>query len=218
MTSKSALTACMAATAMLLALGAPAQANRDMHSNRDTETTPGSGFYLGGYGGWTWTNADLSGGPGFDVNGGDWGILGGVDIGTFLNKSMNTSLEAAIELHYGRANADDTQTVAAAPVKVRKDHEWGADFRPGLSFISSAMPLGLKPSMILGYRQTEFDTERAATTATDTFHGFALGAGAEMVAWQHAGVRLDYTHVWYGKQNGLDPDEDNLRGALVVHF
>jgi opacity protein-like surface antigen len=205
-TTPSLFKICMVAAPLLLALStAPAQA----YPNSNSNVTPGSGFYLGGYGGWTWTDAS-----GFSVDGGDWGVLGGFDLGSYLNRNSNMGLDVGLELHYGWSSADDT----VGAVKVKKGNEWGVDLHPGFSVISNAMPLGLKPYAILGYRQTEFDTERATGTNEDTFHGFALGAGAEVLAWGHAGVRLDYTHVWYGSHNGLDPDEDNLRGALVFHF
>ena len=38
------------------------------------------------------------------------------------------------------------------------------------------------------------------------------------MAYNAFGVRLDYTHVFYKEDDGLDPSEDNLRLGVAYHF
>ena len=172
-----------------------------------------SDFYAGGYGGYGWANADMSGGPTFDVNGLDYGLLIGYELGGLTSKPFG--LNGALEFHYGWSNADETRTVGLGTVKVSKDHEWGLSFRPGLAFISEHSPMGLKPYGILGYRRTEFDT---TGVGNDQFNGFELGIGTELMASSNFGTRLDYTHVFYASKSGIDPDDNDLRLGVVFHF
>jgi hypothetical protein len=177
------------------------------YDNKDHPMT--SDFYFGGYGGWSWTDAD-SGGSSFDVNGNDWGVFLGYNLGALMDKGA--ALQGGLEAHYGwGSNADDT----VAGVTLKKEREWGVDFRPGLSFISDSMPLGLKPYGILGYRQAQF---HSSATGNSTHPGFNLGVGTELLAYDNFGVRLDYSHVFYKEDDGVDPDEDDLRAGVAFHF
>jgi opacity protein-like surface antigen len=203
MKKKLSLLAGTAAIAMFL-FAAPAQAQTET-----AHTDNGSGFYLGGYGGMGWTDAETAGADG-NLNGADWGVFAGVELTDWLGQYQNWGLTAAIEGHYGWSSADDD----VGAVSFEKDDEWGVNFRPGFVALNDAMPLGLKPYGILGYRNLSIDS----TVGDEDFHGFELGLGTEVMAFGDFGVRLDYTHVFYGSEGGVDPDEDNLRLGVAYHF
>jgi outer membrane immunogenic protein len=218
MTKKFLSLSCGAALAMM-AFSATADAqNRTQNPRGDMYVSDRSGVYLGGYGGYGWTDADVSGGGSADLSGGDYGLFVGYQLdGMFRN--MNMGINGSIEAHYGWSEADDRVTVAGVPIDVSKENEWGISFRPGLTFIDEAVaPVGIKPYGIIGYRQTELEASGAGATGDETFHGFELGIGTELIAFNDFGVRLDYSHVWYGEESGIDPDEDNLRLGLAYHF
>lgn len=209
---KTFLKAGVAALALTLFISAPASAQSQTRADGDTVAR--SNFYLGGYGGYGWTDADIDAGPTADVNGGDYGVMAGFEIGGFLDRSLGVGLNGALEFHYGWSDADDTVGGAL----IEKDNEWGVSFRPGLAFVSKMMPLDLKPYAILGYRRTELEVTTGGTTFDQGYDGFELGIGTELVAYGDFGVRLDYTHVFYGEEAGIDPSEDNLRLGVVYHF
>lgn len=214
MTKKTALLAATAIIALTLATGSAAQAQNTV--NKDGTVV--SDFYVGGFGGWGWTDADY-GGQTFDLNGSDWGVFAGYNLGGWLDRHMNIGLQGGIEGHYAwSSDSDETRIIAGVPTKIGKRHEWGVDFRPGLSFISDAMPMGLRPYAILGYRQTEFRNEAAGLSNDSLYHGFDLGVGTELIAFNNFGVRLDYNHVFYKDNNGIDPDENDLRLGVAYHF
>jgi opacity protein-like surface antigen len=173
-----------------------------------------SSFYLGGYGGYGWTDAetDIAGVDDFDVNGADYGVFVGYELDRLLDPSWGIS--GALEIYYGWSNADDDDDVAAASIE--KDHEWGINFRPGLSFLSYGSVIN--PYGIIGYRNTKFEVDSAAGSGDDDYDGLDLGIGTELVTWDRVGLRLDYTHTFYEDKNGIDPDEDDIRVGLSYHF
>jgi opacity protein-like surface antigen len=179
-----------------------------------------SNVYVGAYGGYGWNDADLDGGPELDVNGFDYGILAGFQLGSLIpSDTMRFGLNGALEVHYGWSNADETDTVGINPVTVEKDHEWGISFRPGMRFLSDTAPLGLNPYAIVGYRNANFETTTVAGgTDDDNHNGFELGIGSEVLAQESLGMRLDYTHVWFDAGGGIDPSEDDLRLGVTYHF
>lgn len=172
-----------------------------------------TGFYAGGYGGYGWTDADLAG-PDGDVYGGDYGILAGVEIGDFINKTAGTGFSAALQMHYGWSNASDT----VGTTTIDKNHEWGVSFRPGLAFLSDTDEMGLKSYGILGWRRAEYNVTTAGASTENDFDGFDLGLGAEVMMNRNVGLRAEYTHVFYEQIGGMDPDEDNLRAGVAFHF
>lgn len=174
------------------------------------QTTPSTGFYAGVFGGYGWTDVDAAAGPAFDVDGGDYGIMAGYELGGLLQNNFNLGIQGALEISYAWSSADDT----VGGVTTEKNHEWGINFRPGLTFISNAMAMDLKPYAILGYRRAEFES----AGGDEGYDGFELGIGTELVAYGDYGVRLDYTHVFYEDKGGLDPDENDLRLGLTYHF
>ncbi len=182
------------------------------------EASPLSGVYIGGFGGYSWTDADTDFGADFDVNGGDYGIMLGYQLDTLLDRTIGLGINGAIEVHYAWSDADDDATVGGVGVSVEKDHEWGISFRPGLSFVDNYMPWSLKPYGIIGYRNAEFEASGGGASGSDNFDGFELGIGTEVVAYQDFGIRLDYSHVWYEDKNGIDPSEDDLRLGIAYHF
>jgi hypothetical protein len=191
------------ATVMAFAV-APAQA--DNYNNM--ETTPSTGFYAGGFGGYGWSD----GAGGADADGGEYGVLMGYELGALMDRQLGWGMHGAIEGHYAWSTADGS----AGGTTIEKDNEWGVSFRPGFTFIDNYSPFGWKPYAILGYRRANFDNNVAG--GGDDFDGFELGVGTELMAYGDYGVRLDYTHVYYNEEGGVDPDEDNLRLGLVYHF
>ncbi len=195
----------------LLSIASPALAN-DYNS-----LSPLSGFYVGGFAGYTDVDVDGPGGTDFDLDGKDYGLFAGYQADALLDKTINRmglGLNGAIEFDYAWSNAD--KNIGAA--NVEKDSEWGINFRPGLSFLSETTPLGLNPYGIVGYRRASFDGSSGGFSADEHFDGFELGVGTELVAYGDYGVRLDYSHVWYEENNGFDPSENNIRAGLAYHF
>jgi outer membrane immunogenic protein len=177
-------------------------------NNYDYESlSPLSGFYVGGYGGYGWNGMEAPGADFDDVNGAGYGVFVGYKADTLLDNTVNRmglGLNGAIEVSYGWSSADDS----VGGANIEKDNEFGINFRPGLSFISDTAPMGLNPYGIIGYRRTEFEGS-GLTSRDESFDGFELGIGTELVAYDDIGIRLDYSHVWYGSENGFDPDENN---------
>jgi outer membrane immunogenic protein len=195
-----------AAVIATMALAAPASAQEYGHNTRAMGSM--SGPYIGAYGGYGWTDADVAGGD--DINGGDYGLFAGYEM-TGLFESWMHGLSAAVELHYGWSGADD----AGAGNTFDKEHELGVSFKPGLAFLATEDSV-VKPYGIVGWRRTQFENNIAGTD--DDFDGLEVGIGTEVVAMGNFGVRLDYTHVFYGDDGAVDPDEDNIRAGLAYHF
>lgn len=207
--------------AAILVMTAPAYAGHYNNGNNNGMSADhlGSGVYIGGYGGYGWTSTDdSSAGPDLDVDGADYGIMAGYSLERLVDMDNGIGLLGSIEAHYGWSSADDESTVAGVNYSTEKENEWGISVRPGLSFINN-YAMGLKPYGILGYRRTEFKNENTlGTSDSDHYNGFELGLGTELVAYGDYGVRVDYTHVFYGERNDIDPDEDNIRLGLAYHF
>jgi hypothetical protein len=206
------------ATAAILALAVPftpanAATDYDRRSDDELSTTSASGVYVGGFGGYSWTDAEIEGGPDdLDVNGGDYGLFIGYQLDTFLDRSLGIGMGAAIEAHYAWSTADDDVPAG----EFEKNNEWGISLRPGISFLNYE-PLGFRPYGIIGYRNAEFDSSIAGVSE-ENLDGLELGIGTELVAWKNYGVRLDYSHVFYGEEGDIDADEDNLRLGVAYHF
>jgi outer membrane immunogenic protein len=176
-------------------------------STVDTSSTSW-GPYIGAYGGYGWTSADTAVGD-LDVDGADYGGLIGFKVDHLL---QGLGITGAVEAYYGDSNAEDD----LAGVTIEKGQEWGVNFRPGLSFLNYGTQIN--PYGIIGYRRTEFETSGGAFAGDETYDGFDLGIGTEIVSWNNVGLRADYTHTWYEEKNGLDPDENNVRVGLIYHF
>jgi hypothetical protein len=191
----------------------------DYNNRREGEITPLSGVYLGGFGGYDWSDVNVDSGPDFDVNGGDYGVFLGYQLDAFLDQTLGMGINGAIEAHYAWSNADDDETVGGVNFDAEKDHEWGISFRPGLSFIDDMTPFGIKPYGIIGYRRAQYSVDAPGGVSGDEdYNGFELGIGTELIAYNDFGVRLDYSHVWYGEKDNVDPDEHDLRLGIAYHF
>lgn len=198
------------AAAIAIALSTASYAQAETTYQTRGGNTIISNLYIGGYGGYGWTDADLDAGPTLDVNGMDYGLFVGYQV-TGLTENSWISPNGAIEFFYGWSNADDSE----GGVDIEKNDEWGISFRPGLTFMSRMMPIETKPYAIIGYRRADFS---ATGVGSENFDGFELGIGTELVAYGDFGVRLDYSHVFYENDNGYDPSENDLRLGLTYHF
>jgi hypothetical protein len=188
-------------------------------ANSGPVLSPLTGLYVGGYGGYAWNNVDtdLGGGLDFDADGGEYGAFIGYQIDALLDQTigrMGLGLNGALELYYTESNADDS----SGGFSLEKNHDWGISFRPGLTFLDTHSPYGMKPYGILGYRRANFEASGGGISEDKDYNGFELGLGSELVAYDRFGVRLDYTHVFYKEKGGIDPSENNLRLGLTYHF
>jgi len=166
-------------------------------------------FYAGVEGGLDRTNVDTTAGSD-DITGGDYGLFAGYKMNDVMQNGMG--LNAAVEVHYDWSNADD-DFLGIAGVTVEKQNEWGIDVRPGYAVSDMFNPYG-----ILGYERMELKGNAGAFSGTESYNGFVLGAGAEFTPWNNIGIRLDYTHTWYGEKNDVDPDENEVKLGVGYHF
>lgn len=203
------------AFALILAAAMPALAQQNQDRTRGT-TSPMTGAYIGAYGAYNWIDVDSDAGGGADPDGWDGGVFVGYKFDRLFggNRDVGVGGTAAIEAFYGFSNIDDT----SGGLTVEKDDEWGISFRPGLSFLDRMTgDQGLNPYGIIGYRNTKFDMS-GALSGSERLDGFELGLGTELVAFRNAGLRLEYSHVWYDSEAGIDPDMDSVRLGVTYHF
>ncbi len=169
-----------------------------------------TGPYIGVYAGYDWSELDTNFGLDADPRGWDGGGFIGYRFGKLMeNSAIGTT--ASFEAFYGISNADDS----VAGINVEKDHEWGVSFRPGIALLSTTT---LSPYGIVGYRRTQFEGSSGGFAGSEDYNGLELGIGTELMAFGNAGLRLEYAHVWYGDENGIDPDSDDLRLGMSYHF
>ncbi|MFO0388329.1 MAG: outer membrane beta-barrel protein [Alphaproteobacteria bacterium] len=182
------------------------------------KTTTLTGPYLGIYGGYDWTDLDThAAGLDSQPHGWDGGVFAGYKIDGLLDSTQRYGIGggAAVEAFYGISNSDDN----VAGINVEKENEWGVSLRPGLSFLDSAAGgSGIAPYGILGYRNTKFTASSGAIGGSERYDGFELGIGTELIAMSNAGIRVEYSHVWYGSEGGIDPATDDVRIGLSMHF
>ena len=185
---------------VIFALGATQKAQAE---------TDYSGFYAGLYGGYAWADAENSNGANPEPTGFDYGIYGGYKIDSLL-RDAGIGITGALELAWGGSTADDT----VGGISIEKGREFGVSFRPGINL----MQRGINPYGIIGYRNTEFEASVTGLTADETYHGFELGLGADLMSFDTFDVRAEYSYVWYGKENGINPSEGDLRVGLSYNF
>lgn len=177
-------------------------------------TTAQTGLYVGAYGGYDWTDLDDETGipPNLssELRGWDWGGFVGYKLDALMEryKGFGIGMTGAIEVSGGWSNSDDQ----VLGIDVEKNWDWGVSFRPGFSFLRFSD--AINPYVILGYRQMELE----AGGFEEKYDGFELGFGTQLVAMGDFGIRADYSHVFYGEDNGFDPDSDMVRLGVSYHF
>jgi outer membrane immunogenic protein len=206
----------LATTIATACIASVAVAGDGYHNERNSRFT---GPYLGIYGGYDWTDAE-TGVPGVepDIDGWETGVFAGIRVDSLLDRvdGLGVGMHGAIEGFYGVSDSDGSE----AGVDIEKKDEWGVSFRPGFSFIDEAMePVGIAPYAIIGYRWTEFEASVPGIgSEEETYGGFELGVGAQLLAYGDWGIRAEYSHVWYEEQDDIEPESDNLRLGLSYHF
>ena len=172
--------------------------------------SPLTGVYLGGYGGYGWTDADTDvAGIDDDIDGADYGLFVGYRLDGIMERmnGFGIGMNGAIEASYGWSSADSDD--------LEKDNEWSVQFRPGFSVVNQYSH-GLNPYAILGWRRTQF--ESVAGGGEEDYDGFELGIGTEFLAYGDFGIRADYIHTFYEDKGGLDPDSNDIRLGISYHF
>lgn len=178
--------------------------------------SPLSGFYVGGYGGYSWNDAESDT---FDsgIDGADYGGFVGYKLGWLFDRvdGLGVGMNGAIEASYGSSSADDE----VGGVDLEKKDDWSVSFRPGFEVIDQATaPIGIAPYGILGYRNTQFEASTAGADGDERYDGFELGVGTEVIAYGDFGVRVEYAHTWYGEEEDIDIDSDAVRAGVAYHF
>lgn len=195
---------------------APSNNTSTSSTRENIARSPFTGPYIGGYGGYDWSDADTNI-PGFNprTRGWDYGVFAGIRIDGLLDRvnGLGIGLNGAIEGFYGWSDSDDE----VAGLAINKENEWGVSFRPGLSFLNNEK-MGVTPYGILGYRNTEFEAFSGTAGASERFNGFDLGIGTQLLAMGQFGVRAEYTHTWYASEGSIDPDSDNVRVGISYQF
>ena len=181
-------------------------------AQENTYETGSSNFYAGLYGGYGATDADNSNGPDPEPSGIEYGIYGGYKIDSIM-KEWDIALTGAVEIYYGGSNADET----TGGVRLEKGREYGIRLLPGISFLDDRF-WDLSPYGILGYRVTEYEANDGVLSFDEDYNGFELGIGTEFLTVEDLSFRVDYTHVFYAEDNGIDPSEDNLRFGVTYNF
>ena len=177
--------------------------------NAQAQEAGGTGFYAGVYGGYAWAEAENSAGADPDPAGFDYGLYGGYKIDSMLDDA-GIGLTGALEIFLGGSTADDS----TGGVDIEKGREYGISFRPGFNWENSS----ISPYAILGYRNTEFEASSGGISTDETYHGFELGLGTELIQWDQINLRVEYSHVWYNEEDNINPSEDNLRLGLGYNF
>ena len=168
-----------------------------------------SGLYAGVYGGYAWADAENSVGPDPEPTGFDYGIFGGYRVDSAL-QDAGYGLNGAVEIFWGGSTADDD----VGGVDIEKGREFGINFRPGFNLSNSS----LSPYGIIGYRNTEFEAQSGGISTDESYHGFELGIGTDLMQWDNTNLRVEYSYVWYAEEDNINPSEGDLRLGLGFNF
>jgi opacity protein-like surface antigen len=142
----------------------------------------------------------------------------GMELGAFaglkVNKLFgdNSIFNFAVEVNAGTSGVDG----GVNGISFEKKHDLGLSFRPGFT-IKPTSSITLSPYAILGYRRAKFSST-GTTTSEETFNGFELGLGTNLLNFDNWGVRFEYSRTFYQEDRGVDVDEDAFRLGMGYYF
>lgn len=175
------------------------------------DTSQWGGFYAGVYGGYSWFNANVSGGGSESDESVKYGAYSG------YNFEFDNQIVTGLELGGGFANAKNTIGT------VTTEQEWDASLRGRLGY-------AFENSLIYSFAGLAVTgVEATALTGSDsqTLSGYTLGAGLEQQILEGVTARIEYGFSDYGSEtfgtgggtnNTIDFKEDSVNLGLGVKF
>lgn len=176
-----------------------------------------TGFYMGATYGASWGSAGVEGSTGtftFDQNGGMGTLFGGYNW-----QAGNTVF--GVEADIGTGSHDGSAMIGNSTV--RADVNTFGSLRARAGFLAT-------PALLVyatgGFAWADMDFKLNNVRATETFTGYQLGAGAEMIIAPQWTLRLEYQFTDYGKEqltnwparNTFDPDMHTVRAGIGFKF
>lgn len=176
-----------------------------------------TGFYMGATYGYSWGSAGVEGTTGtftFDQNGSMGTLFGGYNW-----QAGNTVF--GVEADIGTGSHDGSAVIGNSTV--RADINAMGSIRGRAGFLAT-------PALLLyatgGFAWADMDFKLNNVRASDTFTGYQLGAGAEMMFAPQWLLRVEYLYTDYGKEqltnwparNAFDPDAHTVRAGVAFKF
>ena len=178
------------------------------------QTSPFEGFYIGGQGGYSVIDVEVSGAL---VGSGDGEGFGG---GGFTGYGViNGPYYVAVEADVGFDGADWSATSGGITADVEAQLTYGASFHIGY-VIADDLLLYTR----LGWARTNFEARVAGIGSDDAdLDGFRFGGGVEGMLADNIGVRGEYTYTIYDDPfdfSGVEIDLDQhlFRVGVAYYF